>query len=142
MLYLIVYLIKRVIMSQVILYIEDNEANAELIQAIGEAAGYQILLAYSGQTGLDLAEKHLPDLIICDYHLPYMNGHEVVLNLRANDKTKHIPIMMLTADIYSYPDSLELGVEDYLNKPIRRNMLLNRVKAILNPDSDDSDAPL
>ena len=128
-------------MSQVILCIEDNESNAELVQAIGESAGYQILIAYSGQAGLDLAEEHLPDLIICDYHLPYMNGHDVVLALRANEKTKHIPIMMLTADIYSYPDSLELGVEDYLNKPIRRNMFLSRVKAILDPEADDSDLP-
>jgi len=126
-------------MPQVILYIEDNESNAELVQAIGQTAGYHVLIAYSGQEGLDLAEEHLPDLIICDYHLPYMNGHDVVIALRANDKTKHIPIMMLTADIYSYPDSLELGVEDYVNKPIRRNMFLSRVKAILDPDSDDSD---
>ncbi len=123
-------------MPQVILYIEDNESNAELVEAIGMGAGYQVLIAFSGQEGIDLAEKHLPDLIVCDYHLPYMNGHDVVIALRANDKTQHIPIMMLTADIYSYPDSLELGVDDYLNKPIRRNMFLNRVKRLLNPDSD------
>lgn len=127
-------------MPQVILYIEDNESNAELVEAIGVSAGYQMLIALSGQDGLDLAEQHLPDLIVCDYHLPYMNGHDVVIALRANTKTQHIPIMMLTADIYSYPDSLELGVDDYLNKPIRRNMFLNRVKRLLDPDleSDDS----
>jgi len=123
-------------MPQVILYIEDNEMNAELVKAIGENAGYKMLIALSGQEGLDLADKHLPDLIVCDYHLPYMNGHDVIVALRANDKTKHIPIMMLTADIYSYPDSLELGVDDYLNKPIRRNMFLNRVKRLLDPDPD------
>lgn len=128
-------------MPQTILYIEDNEANAELVRTIGETAGYQVLIAYSGQEGLDIAQKHLPDLIVVDYHLPYMNGHEVVVTLRANDKTKHIPIMMLTADLYAYPDSLELGVDDYLNKPIRRNMFLNRVKRILDPESDDSSMP-
>ena len=135
-------------MPQVILYIEDSESNAELVKAIGQSGGYEVILAYSGQDGLDLAEKHLPDLIIVDYHLPYMNGHDVVIALRANDKTKAIPIMMLTADIYSYPDSLELGVDDYLNKPIRRNMFLNRVERILGSDpdtisdSDDSPMPL
>jgi DNA-binding response OmpR family regulator len=129
-------------MPQVILYIEDSESNAELVQAIGESAGYQVLLAYTGQEGIDLAEKRLPDLIICDYHLPYMNGHDVVVALRANDKTKAIPIMMLTADIYSYPDSLELGVDDYLNKPIRRNMFLNRVERILGSDKDSDDSPM
>jgi CheY-like chemotaxis protein len=129
-------------MPQTILYIEDNEANAELVQTIGETAGYQVLVAYSGQEGLIIAQKHLPDLIVVDYHLPYMNGHEVVIALRANDETKHIPIMMLTADIYAYPDSLELGVDDYLNKPIRRKTFLSRVQHILNPESDDSSMPL
>ena len=124
-------------MSQTILYIEDNEANAELVQAIGTSAGYTMLIAYSAKDGLDMASAHIPDLIICDYHLPYMNGHDVVRALRADDKTKSIPIMMLTADLYSYPESLELGVDDYLNKPVRRNMFLNRVNRILNPESDN-----
>lgn len=128
-------------MAQTILYIEDNEENAQLVQAISEDAGYKVLLAYTGQEGIDLAQEIIPDLIVCDYHLPYMNGHDVVKALRESDKTQHIPIMMLTADLYSYPDSLELGIDDYINKPVRRNMFLNRVKRLLNPESDDSSAP-
>ena len=121
-------------MAQTILYIEDNQVNMDLVQALSESAGYEFLGAYSGQEGIDLAQERLPDLIVCDYHLPYMNGHEVVRALRANEQTKHIPIMMLTADLYAYPESVELGVDDYLNKPIRRNMFIHRVKKILEPD--------
>lgn len=135
-------------MAQTILYIEDNEDNADLVKAIAESEGYSVLIALGGQEGIDIAIEHLPDLIICDYHLPYMNGHEVIRTLRANDKTKAIPIMMLTADLYSYPQSVDLEIDDYLNKPIRRNMFMNRVNRILNPDSnpnsdsDDSPHPL
>lgn len=135
-------------MAQTILYIEDHEANADLVKAIAENEGYSVLIAYSGQKGIEMAIEHLPDLIICDYHLPYMNGHEIIRALRGDDKTKAIPIMMLTADLYSYPQSVDLGIDDYLNKPIRRNMFLSRVNRILNPDSnpnsdsDDSPQPL
>lgn len=129
-------------MSQTILYIEDNEANVDLVKAIGEGAGYTMLVAYSGQEGIQLAQEQMPDLIVCDYHLPGMNGLDVVRALRADDTTKSIPIMMLTADLYSYPDSMELGVDDYLNKPIRRNMFLNRVNRILKPESDSDDSPM
>lgn len=124
-------------MSYTILYIEDDEDNVELVKAIAEAAGYTILVALSAKEGIELAQSQAPDLIVCDYHLPYMNGHDVVRALRADDKTKSIPIMMLTADLYSYPESVDLGVDDYLNKPIRRNMFLNRVSRLLNTDSDD-----
>lgn len=125
---------KGTIVSETILYIEDNEANAELVKAIGEGAGYTILIAYDGRDGLEMAQEHCPDLIVCDYHLPYMNGTDVVRALRDNEKTKHLPIMMLTADIYSQPDSMASGADEYLNKPIRRNQFLTRVERLLNPD--------
>jgi len=117
-------------MPKTILYIEDSDDNVQLVKSIGESAGYTMLIAYEGKDGLKIAQEQLPDLIIVDYHLPYMNGHDVVRALRDDDRTKGIPVMMLTADLYSYPEAVELGVDDYLNKPIRRNMFLNRVEQI------------
>jgi len=123
-------------MSKTILYVEDNEDNARLVKSIGESGGYTMLIAYEGKEGIALAQEHQPDLIILDYHLPYMSGHEIVHALRDDARTKNIPIMMLTADLYSYPEAVELGVDDFLSKPVRRNMFLNRVERIFNPDAD------
>lgn len=123
-------------MSKTILYIEDNDDNVQLVKALSESAGYSILIAYDGKEGLKIAQEEIPDLVIVDYHLPYMNGADVARALRENDITKHIPIIMLTADLYSYPEAVEIGIEDYLNKPIRRNMFISRVERIFNPESD------
>ncbi len=123
-------------MSKTILYIEDNEDNVMLVQSIGEDAGYTMLIAYDGVNGIALAKKHTPDLIVIDYHLPGINGHEVVRRLRDDADTADIPTLMLTADLYSYPEAVELGVTDFLSKPIRRKMFLNRVNQLLNPESD------
>ena len=122
-------------MSQTILYIEDNQVNMDLVQALSESAGYGFIGAFSGKEGIKLAQEHTPDLIICDYHLPFMNGYDVVRALRADDKTKHIPIIMLTADLYTVSEGAKLGVNDYINKPIRRNMFLSRVEKILKPQA-------
>ena len=120
-------------MPQTILYIEDNQVNMDLVQALCESGGYAFIGASSGQDGINMAQEYLPDLIICDYHLPYMNGHDVVSALRGDDKTKHIPVMMLTADLYSRSEFDDLNIEAYINKPIRRNMFLQQVNNILNP---------
>lgn len=119
---------------QTILYIEDDEANAELVAVLGEEAGYKVLIAFSGKDGIDIAVQEIPDLIICDYHLPYMDGRTIITNLRENDKTKSIPIIMLTADIYAN-ENQDIDADDFLTKPIRRNKFLKHVNRILNPDA-------
>lgn len=118
-------------MSKTILYVEDNEDNVQLVRAIGESAGYTIHIAYDGNAGIALAKQESPDLIIIDYHLPGMNGIQLIEKLREDDATADIPMMMLTADLYSYPEAVEMGVTDFLSKPIRRKMFLNRVERIL-----------
>ncbi len=118
-------------MTKTILYIEDNEDNVKIAKKILLRAGYVIYIAWNGPEGIAMVEDCSPDLIICDYHLPDMNGPEVIEHIRSIDKVKDIPIIMFTADIYTRAASIEAGANAYLNKPIRRNQLISTVEALL-----------
>lgn len=124
-------------MSHTLLFIEDNISNVELVRILAESAGYTVLTAYEGAEGIALAQEQSPDLILCDYHLPYMNGVEIVRVLRADVRTRHIPIIMLTADIFAQEKVETLGIDGFLTKPIRRNMLLNGIERVLNLKIND-----
>jgi len=118
-------------MSQTILYIEDNDVNAELVDRILRKQGYTVEIAQNGLQGITLAEQLHPDLIISDFHLPDINGPQITRSIRAKEALKNIPIIMLTSDIYNRADSIEAGVDAYLNKPIRRNLLLATIEKLL-----------
>lgn len=118
-------------MTQTILYIEDNDINAELVERILHKQGYTIEIAENGLQGITLAEQLQPDLIISDFHLPDINGPQITHSIRNNEALKHIPIIMLTSDIYNRAASMEAGVDAYLNKPIRRKLLLATIEKLL-----------
>ena len=82
--------------QQSILVIEDDEDMNELICAILDTAGYNLISCLDGKEGISQALKHKPDLVLLDINLPELNGIEVCRNLGANDVTKNIPIIMLT----------------------------------------------
>jgi CheY-like chemotaxis protein len=95
--------------------------------------GYEVLFAQNGLQGLDIIEKQNPDLLLLDIMMPDMDGYEVCRRIRANPKTRHLPIMMLTAKA-QMEDKLagfEIGADDYLAKPITMAELLARIKALL-----------
>jgi len=114
-----------------ILLIEDARDLAEVVRRELEGAGYDILLAGDGKTGLDLALRFRPDLIILDWMLPGMDGLEVLRRLRAADSP--LPVLMLTArsEEADRVVGLELGADDYLTKPFSMRELLARVRALL-----------
>lgn len=119
-------------MSKSILYIEDNDANATMIQVILKREGIPVLIAKDGNTGVQLAIDHEPVLIICDYHLPGLfKGPEVVETIRHTPRIAETPILMLTADTTTYPKSMESGADGYLNKPINRDQLLESIHKLL-----------
>ncbi len=104
-----------------VLYIEDNLSNLTLIQQLlGEDEGFQLLTAMQGRLGLDLARQHLPDLILLDLHLPDMPGGEVLAALQANEATRRIPTIVLSADATpgQLQRMLKAGARDYITKPI------------------------
>jgi len=116
-----------------ILIVEDDKDIHELIAYNLRQEGYEILSSYSGEKGLEKAISERPDLILLDIMLPVINGLDVCRELKSNDKTAHIPIVMLTAknedvDIIT---GLELGADDYITKPFSLRVLIARIRAIL-----------
>ncbi|GAB5493452.1 MAG: hypothetical protein Phog2KO_36670 [Phototrophicaceae bacterium] len=110
-----------------ILYIEDNQANIELIKRYLSATDYDFFGAIDGGSGINLAVQSIPDVILLDIYLPDINGLEVADQLKAIPELAHIPVIALTTD-----DSLELRqacfehhFADVLHKPVRPQHLLN-----------------
>jgi CheY-like chemotaxis protein len=104
-----------------ILYIEDNLSNLTLVdQMLSEQPGIELITAMQGGLGLDLARKHLPDLILLDLHLPDMRGHEVLAHLREDKLTRDIPVVIISADATARQVDrlMAAGAQSYLTKPL------------------------
>jgi phosphate regulon transcriptional regulator PhoB len=120
-------------MSQTVLVVEDEKDIVDLIRYNLSEAGYRVVSAGDGQQALDLARRERPDLVVLDLMLPIMAGTEVARILRQDEKTRGIPILMLTAR-GSETDRIvgfELGADDYVVKPFSPRELVLRVHAIL-----------
>lgn len=95
--------------------------------------GYRVSTAVNGPRALTAAESDRPDLIILDLMLPGMDGYEVLRDLRRNDKTEHIPVILLTArrEEEERVRGFEVGADDYITKPFSGRELILRVQAVL-----------
>ncbi|NMA19594.1 MAG: response regulator transcription factor [Lentisphaerae bacterium] len=125
--------------AEKILVIEDEEPIRELLKMTLESAGYSgIYMAANGEDGLRLAQSRLPDLILLDLMLPGMDGLSVCRQLKSQEETRAIPIIMLTArsEESDVVIGLELGAVDYITKPFSRKILIARVRAQLRQFSD------
>jgi len=119
--------------KETILLVEDEKNIVELVKYNLEEAGFHVLTAMRGDTGLELARKEKPKLIILDLMLPELDGIEICKILRQNYKTAHIPVIMLTAKSQEADKvlGLELGADDYVTKPFSPRELVARVKSVL-----------
>src|SRR5262245_17709841 len=120
-------------MPQTILVVDDERDIVELIRYNLAQAGYRVVTATDGQQALELARKDRPDLVVLDLMLPVMPGTEVARILKQEEKTRAVPIVMLTAR-GSEVDRIvgfELGADDYVVKPFSPRELVLRVQAIL-----------
>lgn len=117
-------------MAYQILVVEDDTTLLELLKYNLERQGYEVQIAKDGRTGLGIARKHEPDLILLDVMLPHLDGLEVCRLLR---KELNVPILMLTARTEEIDRivGLELGADDYITKPFSMRELIARVKAHL-----------
>lgn len=107
--------------ERVVLYVEDTVANVRLLEEILRTRpSIHLLPAMMGTLGLELAREHRPDLILLDLHLPDLRGDHVLAQLRDDDRTRDIPVVMLTADATKRTGEslLEAGASAYLTKPI------------------------
>jgi len=119
--------------NETILIIEDDKNIIELVKYNLEEEGFRVRTATKGNTGLEMALKERPALVILDLMLPEMNGLEICKILRQNEKTRLTPIVMLTAK-GSESDKvvgLELGADDYVTKPFSPRELMARIKSVL-----------
>lgn len=116
-----------------ILLIEDEKNIAELVKYNLEQEGFTPLLASRGDTGLEMARKNKPDLILLDIMLPVIDGIEICKILKQNETTAGIPIIMMTAKGQEADRvvGLELGADDYVTKPFSSRELMARIKAVL-----------
>ena len=118
---------------QSVLVVEDEEDIMEVIRFNLEKEGYEVHQALSGEKALQVIENNLPSLVLLDLMLPGINGLDLCRIFKQNDRTKAIPVIMLTAksedaDIVA---GLEMGAEDYITKPFSPRVLLARVRTVL-----------
>ncbi|MFB6467722.1 winged helix-turn-helix domain-containing protein [Cytobacillus sp. Hz8] len=118
-------------MAKKVLVVDDEQSIVFLLQYNLEQAGFEVITAYNGEEGKNLAISEKPDIIILDLMLPVLDGIEVCKQLR--QQKVQIPILMLTAkdDEFDKVLGLELGADDYMTKPFSPREVIARVKAIL-----------
>ena len=120
--------------SKLIIYIEDDPEMVELVSMILSRHGYRILGAYDGLSGLEIILEEKPDLILLDLMIPDMDGWDVYKRLVANETTRSIPVIVITAK--SQPIDRVLGlhiakVDDYIRKPFHPQELLESIARVL-----------
>jgi len=116
-----------------ILIVEDDRDITEMVEYNLTEEGYETVTAPDGRTGVELAGKRRPDLIILDIMLPVMDGFEVCRALKSDSLTADIPIIILSAKSQETDKvlGLELGADDYVTKPFSPRELIARMRAIL-----------
>ena len=116
-----------------ILVVDDNEKNVELLEAILQAADFDVLKAYDGKKAIEIAGKEKPNLLLLDIMMPELDGSQVCEILKKDPQNAGLPIIMVTAkdkesDIVQ---SLERGADEYIVKPINKNELLAKIEELL-----------
>lgn len=116
-----------------ILIVEDEKDIVKILEYNLKKEGFRVITAYDGEDAIDLATREHPDMVLLDLMLPGMDGLEVCKSLKAQNKSKDIPIIMLTAKSQEADKvlGLELGADDYVTKPFSPRELLARIKAVL-----------
>jgi len=129
-----------------VLVVDDERDILELVKYNLDKEGYQVTVVATGEDALAATRTKMPDIVILDLMLPGVDGLEVCRRLKADPKTRSIPIVMLTAkgDEADVVTGLELGASDYVTKPFSPRVLTARIKAVLRrgDEADGDDATL
>ncbi len=120
--------------SKKIVYIEDEQDMIDLVRLILGRKGYEVTGANGGREGLDLIKTTSPNLILLDLMMPDMDGWEVYQQLKANEQTRTIPVIIITAKAQNIDKVLGIHiakVDDYIAKPFTPGQLIESVEQIL-----------
>jgi CheY-like chemotaxis protein len=123
----------------VVLIAEDNEENLKLFRDVLEAKGYRPLEAGTGERAVELANEHVPDLVLMDIQLPGIDGVEALGRLRADERTASVPVLALTAQAMQGDRErfLAAGFDGYISKPIDIVDFISTVQRYCDPGVDD-----
>lgn len=120
--------------AKTILIVEDNYDNRAIYTVALEIAGFEVIEAYNGEAGVELARERRPDLIIMDLSMPVLDGWGAMEKLRSDPRTSHIPVLALSAHVVlngDYRRSREAGFAAYLTKPVEPKQVVREVQAHL-----------
>lgn len=117
-----------------ILIVDDAVDTVELLRKRFRSEGYDTAEAYNGEEGLQKVTEYHPDLIVLDIMMPKIDGYEVCQRLKVDEKTKYIPVLMLTAkgEVEHKVKGLDIGADDYLAKPFDYKELSARIRSLLS----------
>ncbi|MFH0736377.1 MAG: response regulator [bacterium] len=116
-----------------ILVVDDQPDNVFILQDRLENEGYEVITAYDGPAGIEKAENEDPDLVLLDVMMPGMSGFEACKIITSSDKTKDIPVILVTAltSVEDIKEGLNAGAFDYIKKPFNKTELIARIKSAL-----------
>jgi len=122
----------------IILVVDDDSNTLRLLSYMLERGGFQVKMAADGEDGLEMAFQQPPDLVVLDVMMPGLNGYQVCERLRADPRTAHVPIIILTArsQRIDQQTALEAGADLYLSKPVTPDELVGKVNELLSRPTD------
>ena len=123
-----------------VLLVEDNEMNRDMLSRRLIRRGFQVVFAMDGQQGIDLAHSERPDIILMDMSLPVIDGWEATRRLKADDATRSVPVIGLTAHAMSgdREKAIEAGCDDYDTKPVELDRLIGKIERLLGAAKDEA----
>lgn len=121
-----------------VLLVEDNEMNRDMLSRRLIRRGFEVVFAVNGKEGVDLARSEKPDIILMDMSLPVMDGWEATRCVKADDATRSVPVIGLTAHAMSgdREKAIEAGCDDYDTKPVEFDRLLGKIEQLLGMAKD------
>jgi two-component system, OmpR family, response regulator VicR len=130
--------------SQSIVYIEDDIEMIDLVKLILSRRGFEVKGAHGGREGLDVVQQERPDLILLDLMMPDVDGWDVYQQLKANEGTQDIPVIVITAKAQPIDRVLGLHiakVDDYISKPFHPQELIDSIDKVLKADNGKQITP-